>query len=102
MSRKRPSKFSTRDYRELAYKRDKWGAIFIKLGERDKLERQAGDFPDLMERLRAFFDTFTFDDLVVERTNKLLIEFSADEQIKLGRGFKDFSCLLTAAIDNRD
>ena len=78
--RRRTSTISTADFLEFAYRPDKWGDIFIKMGELEKLERDAGDFnkllrklerlgprefstmindnPSLMGRLSAFYDSF--------------------------------------------
>ena len=117
--RRRTSTVSTADFLELAYRLDKWGDIFIKMGEIEQLEREAGDFarlmrkllrlgpleffavvqnnPDLLVRLRAFYATF--ENFAEETSDKTFMDLSADEQIELGRSCKDFSRLVTAVAD---
>ncbi|MBN1456097.1 MAG: hypothetical protein JW945_07600 [Methanomicrobia archaeon] len=116
--RRRTSAVSTADFLELAYGLDKWGEIFIKLGELEQLQREAGDFakllrkldrvgpreffamindtPSLMGRLNAFYERFGA--FAEETSTKSLMDLSPEEQIGLGRSCKDFSRLVAELV----
>ena len=118
--RRRTSTVSTTDFLELAYGLDKWGEIFIKMGEVEQLQREAGDFakllrkldrvgpreflamingnPSLMVRLNAFYERFGA--FAEETSTKSLVDLSAEEQIELGRNCKELSQLITELADS--